>query len=109
MEEVAPSFLSVLLAAGESQARVDSPHPRTSGRRTALARWLTNPANPLPARVIVNRIWQGHFGRGLVDNANDFGNQTPAPSHPELLDWLAADFVSPTAATPISEIPAAET
>ena len=95
LEEVTPGFLSVLFADGQGQASVAAPHSRTSGRRSALARWLTDPANPLPARVIVNRIWQGHFGRGLVDNANDFGNQTPAPSHPELLDWLAAEFLSP--------------
>jgi hypothetical protein len=102
MEEVTPGFLSVLfsesagLTGNIGQAHVESPHSRTSGRRSALARWLTDPVNPLPARVIVNRIWQGHFGRGLVDNANDFGNQTPAPSHPELLDWLAAEFLAPT-------------
>jgi len=95
LEEVTPGFLSILFAESDAAARVEAPHPRTSGRRTALARWLTDPANPLPSRVIVNRIWQGHFGKGLVDNANDFGTQTPAPSHPELLDWLASEFVSP--------------
>ena len=102
LEAVTPGFLSILFAgsaefAGNNgQAQVESPHSRTSGRRSALARWLTDRANPLPARVIVNRIWQGHFGRGLVDNANDFGNQTADPSHPELLDWLAAEFSAPT-------------
>src|SRR5262249_30990012 len=95
LEEVPPGFLSVLFPAGGSDAQFAAPHPRTSGRRTALARWLTDPANPLPARVMVNRIWQGHFGRGLVANANDFGTQTPPPSHPHLLDWLAAEFVNP--------------
>ncbi|HEY2252547.1 MAG TPA: DUF1549 and DUF1553 domain-containing protein [Planctomycetaceae bacterium] len=95
LEEVTPGFLSILFDESDAAARVESPHPRTSGRRTALARWLTDPANPLPARVIVNRVWQGHFGRGLVDNANDLGNQTPAPSHPELLDWLASELVAP--------------
>jgi hypothetical protein len=69
------------------------PSAQTSGRRRVLAEWLIDPANPLTARVIANRIWQHHFGRGIVETSSDFGRAGAKPTHPELLDWLATELV----------------
>ena len=92
-DPIDPGFLSVL---DPAPARIEpSPAaPRFTGRRLALARWLSRPDNPLSTRVIVNRIWQYHFGRGLVATSGDFGRVGEMPSHPELLDWLAREFIA---------------
>jgi hypothetical protein len=90
-EPVAPGFISAL---DPNPAPAGRPrNPKTLGRRLALAEWIASPTNPLTARVFVNRIWQQHFGTGLVASANDFGLAGTRPSHPELLDWLASEFV----------------
>ncbi len=83
-EEVTPGVLSVLHAFKPDQGAVN---------RLDLARWIASKDNPLTARVIANRVWQAYFGRGIVETDNDFGSQGTPPSHPELLDWLAVEFV----------------
>jgi hypothetical protein len=78
----------------ETQASRDRPFPTTStGRRSALARWMTDARNPLTARVAVNHVWARHFGRPLVATVFDFGRKGARPTHPELLDWLAVEFI----------------
>ena len=92
-EEIGPGFLSVLgptaLPEGDRAGSTS-----TTGRRQALANWVTRPDHPLTARVMANRLWQGHFGRGIVATPGDFGTQGSVPSHPELLDWLATEFIA---------------
>jgi len=91
--EIEPAFLSVL---GARRPALPSPShpPASSGRRRVLAEWIASAENPLTARVIANRIWQHHFGRGLVSSTSDFGKAGTAPTHPQLLDWLAAELIA---------------
>jgi len=94
-EKVTPGVFAVAYRFTTGQRPVPQDLPVTSGgRRLALARWIADPANPLTARVMVNRIWQYHFGRGLAANPNNLGKMGQKPTYPELLDWLASEFVA---------------
>lgn len=85
--------LKALEGPAEKPDSRDAPYPKSStGRRTAFAKWIVDPRNPLPARVAVNHVWLRHFGQPLVDPVEDFGRRTKAPPMQELLDWLAVDF-----------------
>jgi hypothetical protein len=98
-KEVKPGFPEVL---GLPEPTVPAPKAgqKSSGRRTVLAEWVASRDNPFTARVFVNRVWQYHFGKGIVPSANDFGKLGEPPTHPELLDWLASEFMEPTWANP---------
>ncbi len=88
-KEIEPAFLALL----DEPAPEIVPKKNSTGRRSALAEWMVGPGNPFTARVYVNRIWQHHFGTGLVATPNDFGTLGEPPSHPELLDWLTSRFL----------------
>jgi hypothetical protein len=90
-ELVLPRPLSALVPDDPPEFPGEAEKPRTQ-----LARWLNHSGHPLVTRVLVNRIWQGHFGKGIVATPNDFGVNGAAPSHPELLDWLANEFILPS-------------
>jgi len=88
-----PGFVTVATF-GNPPTEIPPADGRTSGRRRALAEWLVSRENPLPPRVIVNRIWHHHFGRGIVPTLDNFGKMGDPPTHPELLDWLAVEFMN---------------
>jgi len=90
--EVKPGFPNIF---GAPDPKI-APTAKTSGRRTALANWLASEANTMTARVMMNRVWMHHFGQGLVPTPNDFGKLGEQPSHPELLNWLADEFIHPS-------------
>jgi hypothetical protein len=93
--EVQPGMLTILSPGQRpAPAAIKAVSPLSTGRRSALADWIARPENPLTARVMVNRLWRHHFGRGIVATPSDFGLRGQGPTHAELLDWLACEFVS---------------
>jgi len=88
-----PGFITVATY-GNPATEIPRPDGRTSGRRLALAEWIGSSQNPLSARVIVNRVWHHHFGRGIVATLDNFGKMGELPTHPELLDWMAVEFMN---------------
>ena len=97
-EKVDPGFTAVLSGTDDPKPASFAPVTRngktSSGRRLALANWIASPDNPLTSRVIVNRLWQHHFGRGIVASSSDFGKLGESPTHPEIIDWLAGELVN---------------
>jgi hypothetical protein len=88
-----PGFIDVITY-GNPPTEIPRPDGHTSGRRLALAQWIASPRNPMTSRVIVNRLWQKHFGRGIVATLENFGKMGEPPTHQDLLDWLAVEFVN---------------
>ncbi len=92
-EEVSAAFPQILNPPELDQTAPSSAGTATSGKRQLLAEWITSPDNPMTARTFVNRIWHYHFGRGIVRTTSDFGFQGMSPTHPDLLNWLTAEFI----------------
>jgi hypothetical protein len=88
-----PGFIEVITY-GNPSTEIPRPDGRTSGRRLALAQWIASPRNPMTARVLVNRLWQKHFGRGIVATLENFGKMGEQPTHQDLLDWMAVEFMN---------------
>ena len=89
--QMSPGFLTVATS-GNPPTAIPRQDGRTSGRRLALAQWIAARDNPLTAKVIVNRIWHHHFGRGIVGTLDNLGKMGDAPTHPKLLDWLSSSW-----------------
>jgi mono/diheme cytochrome c family protein len=107
-DKVEPGFPTVFNLPDPPMAAA-KPGAKSSGRRTVLANWIASKENPMTARVMVNRLWQHHFGRGIVRTPNDYGIQGMRPTHPELLDWLASEFVDPSKPQDKRSVPGGET